>query len=54
MEEKQLSVKLPADIHSDLKVIAAFEKLTMKEIILECIEKYIQDYEERKKKETEK
>jgi hypothetical protein len=50
--EKKLTIGLPEEMHSDLKLIAVLEKVTMKEIIIGCIAKYIQDYEEEKKKET--
>ena len=39
-EEKIINMKIPASIHKEIKVIAAEENKTMKDIIIKSIKQY--------------
>lgn len=39
--DKKLTIIIPEEIHSELKILAVMRKTSMKEIILDCIKKEI-------------
>lgn len=49
-DEKKMTIAMPEELHSELKVLAVIRKTTMKEIILKGIREQIKEYEEEPKK----
>ncbi len=48
MESKKLTVELPANIHTELKITATEQGVSMKDILLECVERVIAEHKKKK------
>ncbi len=50
---KRVTVNVPPDIHSQLRIVAAEQGTTMTDILLECIERVIEEHLDKKKKDKD-
>lgn len=53
MENRRLTIDLPADLHEKFRTIAFFSKVTMKDMVIEKIKEVVKEYEKEQKKELQ-
>lgn len=53
MQFKPMNIKIPSEIHKELKTMAFLTETTMKEIIIRCIKRELGDYKNSQKTNKE-